>query len=230
MNQHLQGKTVALLVEMGFEQIELTEPRQALEQAGAKTHIVSPQSPTVRGWQHTEWGDTFSTDVVLSEADPAQYDALVLPGGVMNPDHLRTNPQALEFVRAFFASRKPVATICHGPWTLIDAGVIQGQTVTSYPSIKTDLQNAGAQWVDQEVVVDNGLVSSRRPADLPAFTRAMVEEFARERKPERQTSTAPHESFADGAGKKAVGYDSPPTASSHLSNEEYRRSPEPNLP
>jgi protease I len=230
MTQHLQGKTVALLVEHGFEQVELTSPREALEQAGASTHIVSPQSPKVKGWQHTQWGDELSVDVTLAEADPARYDALVLPGGVMNPDNLRTNPQALEFVRAFFAAGKPVGAICHGAWTLIDAGVIHGRTITSYSSIKTDLDNAGAHWVDEEVVRDNGLVSSRNPNDLPAFNGALVEEFAREEPSHQQVSNAARNSFAEGAGAKAIGYDSPPAESSRLTNEEYRRSPEPNMP
>lgn len=226
MNQQLQGKTIAILVNTGFEQIEMTSPRQHLEEAGAQTHIVSPQSDTVRGWQHTDWGDTFPVDVPLTEADPAQYSALMLPGGVLNADKLRTRPEAHTFVQAFFTSGKPVAAICHGPWTLIDAGVIQDRTITSSPAIKTDLQNAGAQWVDQEVVVDRGLVSSRRPPDLPAFNAAMVAEFAREHEPARQRTNAPNASFADSRGGAAVGYDSPPVESSRLSNEEYRRSPE----
>lgn len=229
MAQHLQGKTVALLVEHGFEQVELTSPREALEQAGAHTHIVSPQSPVVKGWQHTEWGDELAVDVGLAEADPTRYDALVLPGGVMNPDYLRTNPQALEFVRAFFAAGKPVGAICHGPWTLIDAGVVRGRTITSYPSIKTDLHNAGAHWVDEEVVRDNGLISSRNPNDLPAFNAALVEEFARERS-HHQLSDSAHGSFAESAGQGALGYDSPPVESSRLTNDEYRRSPEPYTP
>jgi protease I len=230
MNQQLAGKIVAMLVDMGFEQVELTGPRQALEEAGAKAHIVSPQHEQVRGWQHTDWGDTFPVDVALADVDPAEYDALVLPGGVMNPDNLRTNPQVVEFVRSMFNAGKPIATICHGPWTLIEAGVIRGYTITSYPSIKTDLKNAGAQWVDQEVVVDRGVVSSRRPDDLPAFNETMVAEFARERQVGRTTSTAPHESFGDGTGQGALGYDSPPAESSHITNEEYRKSPEPNIP
>jgi protease I len=230
MAQHLQGKTVALLVEHGFEQVEMTSPREALEKAGARTHVVSPQSPKVKGWQHTEWGDEFSVDVALDEADPTTYDALVLPGGVMNPDYLRTNPQALAFVRAFFAAGKPVGAICHGPWTLIDAGVIRGRTITSYPSIKTDLHNAGATWVDQEVVRDAGLVSSRNPNDLPAFNAALVEEFAREEQSHQQRSAAGRNSFAEGAGENALGYDSPPVESSRLSNDEYRHSPEPYTP
>lgn len=178
MAKSLQGKRVAILVEKGFEQVELTEPHTALLDAGAEADVVSPIEGKVRGWNFTEWGDELPVDVSLEQADPQTYDALVLPGGVMNPDKLRTNEDALKFVRAFFDSGKPVAVICHGAWTLIDAGVVKGRTMTSYPSIATDLKNAGAHWVDEEVVVDNGLVSSRNPDDLPAFVAKMVEEFA----------------------------------------------------
>jgi protease I len=230
MNQNLQGKTIALLVDMGFEQIEMTDPRQALAQAGAQTKLVSPQAEQVKAWQHTDWGDTFDVDVPLEQANPAQYDALMLPGGVINADNLRTNPQVLEFVQAFFTTGKPVATICHAPWALIDARVIGGRRITSYPSLKADLQNAGAEWVDQEVVVDRGLVSSRKPDDLPAFNSAMIEEFSGQREPERRVSTSSRSSFADGGGAGALGYDSPPTESSHLTNEEYHRSPKPDMP
>lgn len=178
MAQRLNGRKVAILVEQGFEQVELTEPRKALQEAGAETAIVSPVEGKVKGWKFTEWGDEMPVDVPLSSADPGDYDALLLPGGVMNPDRLRANPEAQQFVRAFFDARKPVAVICHGPWTLIDAGVVKGRTLTSWPSLQADLRNAGAEWVDQEVVVDQGLVSSRKPDDLPAFTRKMIEEFA----------------------------------------------------
>ena len=178
MPHHLTGKRIAIVVENGFEQVELTEPKKALEQAGARTDIVSPAQGRVKGWKHTEWGDEFTVDVRLRDADPDDYDGLLLPGGVMNPDKLRRNEDALRFVRAFFEAGKPVASICHGPWTLIDAGVVEGRRVTSYPSIQTDLKNAGAEWVDEEVVVDNGLVTSRKPDDIPAFNRKMVEEFA----------------------------------------------------
>jgi protease I len=177
MANELNGKTVAILVENGFEQEELTRPQQALEQAGAQTQIVSVQSGKVKGWNHTEWGDEFSVDVSLDQANADAYDALLLPGGVMNPDKLRRNEKALRFVRAFFESGKPVAAICHAPWTLIDAGVAKGRKLTSYPSLQTDLKNAGANWVDQEVVVDNGLVTSRKPDDIPAFNRKMIEEI-----------------------------------------------------
>jgi protease I len=178
MANELNGKKVAILVEKGFEQVELTEPKKALEQAGAQTHIISPQQETVKGWNHTDWGDDFPVDVSLDQANADDYDALVLPGGVMNPDHLRRNQKAQQFVRAFFEAGKPVAAICHAPWMLIDAGVVNGRTLTSYPSLQLDLKNAGANWVDQEVVVDNGLVTSRNPDDIPAFNRKMIEEIS----------------------------------------------------
>jgi protease I len=176
--QSLNGKKVAILVEDGFEQIELTSPKEALEKAGAKTHIISPKRDKVKGWEHTQWGQEFPVDVSLDKANANEYDALLLPGGVMNPDKLRTSKQAVQFVRSFFDQGKPVAAICHGPWLLVEADVVNGRKVTSYTSIQTDLKNAGANWVDQEVVVDNGLVTSRKPDDLPAFNRKMVEEIA----------------------------------------------------
>ena len=182
MEQKLSGKKVAILVADGFEQVELTEPKKALERAGAVAHIVSPNKDRVKGWNHTEWGDAFPVDVVLDRADPEDYDALLLPGGVMNPDKLRRNERALRFVRAFFNSDKQVAAICHGPWTLIDAGVVKGRRLTSYESIQTDLKNAGAEWVNEEVVVDRGLVTSRKPDDIPAFNRKMIEEFAEDKR------------------------------------------------
>jgi protease I len=148
-----------------------------LEDAGARTDLVSPARGKVKGWQHTKWGDEFPVDVPLDAARPDDYDALVLPGGVMNPDKLRMNDAAVHFVRAFFEEGKPVAAICHGPWTLIEADVVRGRTMTSWPSLQTDLKNAGANWVDREVVTDNGLVTSRKPDDLPAFNRKMIEEF-----------------------------------------------------
>jgi protease I len=174
----LSGKKVAILVADGFEQVQMTEPRKALEEAGAGTDLVSPNDGKVKGWKMTEWGDKFDVDVPLALANPDDYDALLLPGGVMNPDKLRMNHQAVEFVRAFFRAGKPVAAICHGPWTLIEADAVQGRTMTSYQSIKTDLKNAGANWVDQPVVVDNGLVTSRKPDDIPQFNQKMIEEFA----------------------------------------------------
>jgi protease I len=178
MNEQLKGKKVAILVTDGFEQVELTEPRQALDDAGATTKIVSPQEGRVKGWNHSFWGDEFMVNVPLASADANDFDALLLPGGVMNPDKLRRNEQALQFVRAFFDAGKPVAAICHGPWTLIDAGVVKGRKLTSYETIQTDLKNAGAKWVDEEVVVDNGLITSRKPDDIPAFNQKIIEEFA----------------------------------------------------
>src|SRR3954470_16499557 len=178
MNNKLEGKKVAILVTDGFEQVELTSPKEALEKAGAETEIVSSAGSTVKGWDETDWGKKFPVDVPLKKANPQDYDALLLPGGVMNPDKLRMDEKAVEFVKAFFDANKPVAAICHGPWTLIEAGVVKGRLLTSYPSIQTDLRNAGAEWVDEEVVVDNGLVTSRRPDDTPAFNRKMIEEFA----------------------------------------------------
>lgn len=179
MEQRLNGKRIAILVENGFEQIELTEPREALEKSGARVDIVSPVKGKVKGWKHVEWGDEFHIDVALGKAKADDYDALVLPGGVMNPDKLRVNRDALDFVRAFFKAGKPVAAICHGPQPLIDAGVVAGRKMTSYKSIAADLKNAGARWVDEEVVNDGGLVTSRKPDDLPAFNRTIVEVFAK---------------------------------------------------
>jgi protease I len=176
--QNLNGKKVAILVEDGFEQVELTSPKQALEQAGAKAEIVSPKHDKVKGWDHTNWGQEFPVDVPLEQANPNNYDALLLPGGVMNPDKLRMNQQAVQFVRNFFEQGKPVASICHGPWMLVEADVVRGRKLTSYPSIKTDVKNAGGNWVDQEVVVDQGLVTSRSPKDLPAFNQKLIEEVA----------------------------------------------------
>jgi protease I len=177
-DHNLTGKRVAILVDNGFEEDELLSPRKALEDAGAKTEVVSPSKKKVKAWKHVDWGTEVKVDVPLETADPEKYDALLLPGGVMNPDHLRRNEKALNFVRSFFKSGKPVGAICHGPWTLIDAGVVRGRVMTSYESIQTDLKNAGANWEDQEVVVDCGLVTSRKPDDLPAFNRKLIEEVA----------------------------------------------------
>lgn len=178
MAEQLAGKRVAALVAAGFEQVELLDPQQALARAGATVEIVSPESGTVKGWNHTEWGQEVQVNRPLDEARADDYDALLLPGGVMNPDRLRMNAKAIEFVKRFFDDGKPIAVICHGPWTLVEAGVVRGVTMTSYPSVKTDLENAGAIWVDREVVVDRGIVSSRRPADLPAFIARMIDEFS----------------------------------------------------
>jgi len=176
-NENLKGLKVAILVEDGFEQVELTDPRKALDQAGAETRIVSPKSEKVRGWNFTDWGDEFPVDVALDRAQPRDFDALLLPGGVMNPDSLRIQPKAVAFIKAFFDAGKPVASICHGPWTVIEAGAARGRRIASWPSLKTDLRNAGAEWVDQEVVVDNKLVTSRKPDDIPAFNREMIDLF-----------------------------------------------------
>lgn len=177
MNDQLKGKKVAILVANGYEQVELTEPKRALEAAGAETFVVSPEKGRVRGWNMTDWGRSVPVDIELDEAHHYEFDALVLPGGVMNPDHLRINRAAVEFVKQFFTEGKPVGAICHAPWTLIEAGVVDGRKMTSYPSVKTDLENAGAHWVDKEVVVDNGLVTSRKPDDLPAFCSMLIDEI-----------------------------------------------------
>lgn len=174
----LDGKKVAILVANGFEQIELTEPRQALDTAGAVTVLISPVAGQVQGMNHDQFGDKLPVDLALSEARAADYDALLLPGGVANPDTLRTLPEAVRFVKAFFEAEKPVASICHGPWTLIEAGVVKGVKMTSWPSLQTDLRNAGAEWVDEEVVTDKGMVTSRKPEDIPAFNQKIIEEFA----------------------------------------------------
>jgi protease I len=189
MTKDLSDKRVAILVANGFEQIEMTSPREALEGAGAETDLISIEDDAVKGWEHTEWGDTFAVDVRIDDADPDDYDALLLPGGVMNPDKLRRNETVQRFVRAFFDEGKPVASICHGPWTLIDAGVSKGRRMTSYPSIQMDLKNAGVKWSDEEVVVDQGLVTSRRPDDLPAFNDKMIEEIAEGRHARRSERT-----------------------------------------
>lgn len=178
MSQNLNGKKVAILVADGFEQAELEGPKQALERAGAATEIVSPNERSVRGWKTKDFGDSFDVDVALKEADPEDYDALLLPGGVMNPDKLRMMPEAVEFARAFFEAGKPVGAICHGPWLLVEADVVRGRKVTSWPSLKTDLRNAGAEWVDQVVVTDQGLVTSRKPDDIPEFSKKLIEEIA----------------------------------------------------
>jgi protease I len=177
MTKTLSGRK-AILVADGFEQVELTRPRAALIDAGAETVLISPTGGQVKAWDEDDFGQSFDVDLELSRADADDFDALLLPGGVMNPDTLRTIPAAVEFVKHFFAAGKPVAAICHGPQMLIEAGVVEGRKLTSFPSLKTDLRNAGAEWVDQEVVTDQGLVTSRKPADLPAFNRKMVEEFA----------------------------------------------------
>jgi protease I len=179
----LNGVRVAILATQGFEQVELTEPKAALEEAGAKVDVVSPKagikSGKIKGWNMTDWGESVKVDVELSDAKEGNYDALLLPGGVMNPDKLRMDPQAVAFVKSFFTASRPVAAICHGPWTLIEADVVRGRTMTSWPSLQTDLRNAGATWVDQEVTEDNGLVTSRKPDDIPAFNQRVIELFSK---------------------------------------------------
>ncbi|HMB96606.1 MAG TPA: type 1 glutamine amidotransferase domain-containing protein [Tepidisphaeraceae bacterium] len=178
MANQLLGKKVAILVADGFEQVEMTEPRKALDAAGAETVLISPSKGKVKGWKSTDWGDEFDVDLPLDRARESDFDALLLPGGVMNPDKLRRMPAVHQFVGSFFDAGKPVAAICHGPWTLIDTGVARGRKMTSYQSIQMDLKNAGVQWSDEPVVVDNGLVTSRKPDDIPQFNKKMIEEFA----------------------------------------------------
>ena len=185
MEPSLKGKSVAILATDGFEQSELIEPRKALEQAGAKTVVISPAAGSIRGWKHKDWSDKVAVDLTLDEADPGDFDALMLPGGVMNPDRLRSD--AVAFVRSFFDSEKPVAAICHAPIMLIEANVLRDRHVTSWPSLQTDIRNAGGRWSDEEVVVDRGLVTSRKPDDIPAFNRKMIEEIA-EGAPSARTS------------------------------------------
>jgi protease I len=173
----LQGIKVAILATDGVEQVELLKPRQALKDAGAQTMVVSPKSGKIKGWNHTEWGEQIPVDVELSNANPQDFDALLLPGGVQNPDKLRMDPKAVQFVKAFFQAGKPVAAICHAAWTILEAGEAKGLRITSWPSLKTDLTNAGAEWVDLEVVRDRNVVSSRNPDDIPAFNRGMIDLF-----------------------------------------------------
>lgn len=186
--ENLKGIRVAILVTDGFEQVELTEPRKALDEAGARTEVVSPKSDKVRGWKFTEWGDDVAVDKPLEQARANDYDALLLPGGVLNPDTLRMIPAAVAFAKSFFDAGKPVAAICHGPWTVIETGAARGRRIASWPSLKTDLRNAGAEWVDQEVVIDGNLVSSRKPDDIPAFNRETIDLFSRARQQARRSA------------------------------------------
>jgi protease I len=179
MSDQLQGKRIAILVaNEGVEQVELVSPREALREAGAEVDLLAPEASAIQAFNHLDKGDTFDPEKAVGAADPDEYDGLVLPGGVANPDQLRTDTDAVQFVRSFFEAGKPVGAICHGPWTLINADVVDGRTLTSWPSLQTDLRNAGAEWVDEEVHVDQGLVSSRKPDDLDAFNAKIVEEFA----------------------------------------------------
>lgn len=177
MSKELEGKKIAILATDGFEEVELTEPKNALEKAGAETFIVSPESGTIKAWDHTDWSDEYEVDVTLDEAEAEKFDDLMLPGGVLNPDQLRMDDQAIQFVTGFLHAGKPIAAICHGPQILIETKELDGKKMTSYPSIKTDLVNAGVNWVDEEVVVDQGLTTSRSPEDIPAFNDKMIEEF-----------------------------------------------------
>lgn len=180
MGKKLEGKTVAILATDGFEQSELLEPKKALEEEGARTEVVSLEGGTIRGWMLKNWGQDVPVDQTVKTARPEQYDALLLPGGALNPDRLRMEPRAVDFVRAFHDSGKPIAAICHGPWMLVEAGVLSGMRVTSWPSLRTDIRNAGGQWVNEEVVSDRKLLTSRKPDDLPAFKRRMIELFAQQ--------------------------------------------------
>lgn len=186
MADQLKGKRIAILATDGVEQVELLEPQKALKDAGAKVDVIAPsegpaktmKSGKIRGWDHTEWDKIIHVDKKLEDARPQDYDALVLPGGVMNPDKLRMCPNAVAFVKSFLDQGKPVGAICHGPWTLIETGAVRGRTMTSWPSLHTDLRNAGANWVDEQVRVDNGLITSRKPDDIPAFNKKLIEEFS----------------------------------------------------
>lgn len=177
MSKILENYNVAILVADGFEESELAKPRQTLDQAGAKTHIISPEKDTVRSWVHGNWSKEYKVDVPLDAANSLDYDALLLPGGVMNPDTLRLHVQAINFINEIGKAEKPIAAICHGPWTLINADLVKGKTVTSWPSIRIDLENAGAYWVDKEVVIDEQLITSRKPDDIPAFNEAILHIF-----------------------------------------------------
>ncbi len=178
MSTQLSGVRIALLVANGFEQDEMTKPRAALQEAGARVDLISPEKSTVRGWKDNNWADTFDVDIYLSNAHPEDYKGLLLPGGVINPDRLRMIPEAIDFVKHFTIAGKPIAAICHGPWTLINAQAVQDRTMTSWPSIKVDLMNAGALWIDKQVVRDGNLVTSRKPDDIPEFNPAIIELFS----------------------------------------------------
>jgi protease I len=179
MADELNGKRIAfVMANEGVEQVELTEPLKAIQEAGAETDLIAPESDDIQAFNHLDKADTFTPDKTIDDADPSDYDGLVLPGGVANPDNLRTHENAVQFVRSFFEAGKPVAAICHAPWTLVEAGVVEGRTLTSWPSLQTDIRNAGGDWVDEEVHVDQGFVTSRKPDDIPAFTAKAIEEFA----------------------------------------------------
>jgi protease I len=189
MGQRLEGKRVAFLATDGVEQVELTEPWRTVEEEGGTPELVSPESGEIQGFNHLDKGDSFEVDRTVKEASESDYDGLVLPGGVANPDFLRMDENAVGFARSFFEAGKPVAVICHGPWTLVEADVVRDRTITSWPSLRTDIKNAGGNWVDEEVVVDSGLVSSRRPDDLPAFCDKLAEEICEGRHEEQAAGT-----------------------------------------
>jgi len=179
MASTLNGEKIAILATNGFEQAELLEPRKALSEAGATTEVISPNDGEIKGWKSKDWGETVHVDKTLEQANPQDYDALVLPGGVLNPDHLRMNPAAVDFVRKFVNTGRTVAAICHGPWMLVEAGVVNGKSITSWPSLKTDLKNAGANWVDKEVCTDGQFITSRKPDDIPAFNHTIIDALSR---------------------------------------------------
>ncbi|NEN23921.1 type 1 glutamine amidotransferase [Cryomorpha ignava] len=186
----LNNKKVAILVTNGFEQVEFTKPLKALKDAGATVHVIAPESGKVRAWNSDNWGESYNVDITLDEADASNYDSLMLPGGVMNPDQLRMNNKAISFIKSFFTAGKPISAICHAPWLLIETDALKGRTLTSYPSLRTDLENAGATWKDQEVVVDEGLTTSRKPEDIPAFIEKMLEEISEGKHAGQQTVEA----------------------------------------
>jgi protease I len=179
MSKQISGKKIAILATDGYEQVELTDPKKNLEQAGAQVDVISIKKGEIKGWDHTDWGISVKVDHLVTDVDPYDYDALVLPGGQINPDKLRTDKNAVSFIRQFVETGKPVAAICHGPWGLIEAGVVKGKTMTSWPSIHTDLTNAGANWVDKEVVQDGNLITSRKPEDIPAFSDKLIQSLAK---------------------------------------------------
>jgi protease I len=192
MNTKLQGKKIAIVATDGFEQVELTEPKKALEEAGATVDVISPKPGQIRGWKFTEWGENTKVDKTFDEAKASDYDGLVLPGGQINPDKLRIEPKAVSFVSDFFNSGKPVGAICHGPWMLVEAGVLKKRTLTSWPSVRTDIRNAGGHWVDEEVVTDQNLTTSRKPDDLPAFNERLIREFSQGKQPQTKHTLEKH--------------------------------------
>lgn len=179
MKGKLSGMKIAMLLCDGVEEVEMTKPRQALKKAGATVHLISPNTKKIKAWNHDHWTKTYKVDVPLNKANPKSYDAVVLPGGVMNPDHLRTYKSAVKFIKHFFTKNKPIAAICHGPWTLVETGKLKNRKMTSYHSIKTDIINAGARWQNKKVVIDRKLITSRQPGDIPAFNKALIKVFSR---------------------------------------------------